>query len=69
MGMDPMAMAQAGVAAGAVTQIVARSIKFSLFDSSKEVRRTDSLWACGYSQNILQYLYKQGYRKSWIMAV
>ena len=38
MGMDPMAMAQAGVAAGAVTQIVARSIKFSLFDSSKEVR-------------------------------
>lgn len=38
MGMDPLAMAQAGVAAGAVTQIVARSSKFSLFDSSKEVR-------------------------------
>ena len=31
-------MAQAGVAAGAVTQIVARAAKFSLFDSSKEVR-------------------------------
>jgi ATP/ADP translocase len=35
--MDAVAMAQAGVAAGAVTQIVARAAKFSLFDSSKEV--------------------------------
>ena len=33
-----MAMAQAGVAAGAVTQIIARSAKFALFDSSKEVQ-------------------------------
>ncbi len=37
MGMDPMAMAYAGVFAGALTQIVARSAKFSLFDSSKEM--------------------------------
>ncbi|PRW58365.1 ADP,ATP carrier 1 isoform A [Chlorella sorokiniana] len=36
-GMDPAAMAFAGVAAGAVTQVFARSSKFSLFDPAKEM--------------------------------
>jgi ATP:ADP antiporter, AAA family len=36
-GMDPTAMAFAGVAAGALTQVMARASKFSLFDSSKEM--------------------------------
>lgn len=37
MGMDPTAMAVAGVAAGAITQVFARSSKFSLFDPAKEM--------------------------------
>jgi AAA family ATP:ADP antiporter len=37
LGMDPTAMALAGVAAGAVTQVFARSAKFSLFDPAKEM--------------------------------
>ncbi|KAL4419151.1 hypothetical protein ABPG77_009127 [Micractinium sp. CCAP 211/92] len=36
-GMDPAAMAVAGVMAGAVTQVFARSSKFSLFDPAKEM--------------------------------
>ena len=36
-GLDPTAMAFAGVAAGAVTQVFARSSKFSLFDPAKEM--------------------------------
>jgi AAA family ATP:ADP antiporter len=36
-GLDPAAMAFAGVAAGAVTQVFARSSKFSLFDPAKEM--------------------------------
>lgn len=36
-GLDPAAMALAGVAAGAVTQVFARSSKFSLFDPAKEM--------------------------------
>lgn len=36
-GMDPVAMAFAGVAAGAITQVFARSSKFSLFDPAKEM--------------------------------
>ena len=35
--MDPTAMALAGVMSGCACQIVARSAKFSLFDSSKEM--------------------------------
>lgn len=37
LGMDPTAMAVAGVMAGAVTQVFARSSKFSLFDPAKEM--------------------------------
>jgi AAA family ATP:ADP antiporter len=37
LSMDPAAMAFAGVMSGCVCQIVARSAKFSLFDSSKEM--------------------------------
>ncbi|KAL4430786.1 hypothetical protein ABPG75_006042 [Micractinium tetrahymenae] len=36
-GMDPAAMAVAGVMAGALTQVFARSSKFSLFDPAKEM--------------------------------
>lgn len=36
-GMNPSTMAFAGVAAGAVTQVFARSSKFSLFDPAKEM--------------------------------
>lgn len=37
LGLDPAAMAFAGVAAGALTQVFARSSKFSLFDPAKEM--------------------------------
>jgi len=36
-GMDPSTLAFVGVAAGAVTQVFARSSKFSLFDPAKEM--------------------------------
>ena len=36
-GLSPTAMAFAGVAAGALTQVFARSAKFSLFDPAKEM--------------------------------
>ena len=36
-GMDPATLAFVGVAAGAVTQVFARSSKFSLFDPAKEM--------------------------------
>lgn len=36
-GMDPTTLAFVGVAAGAVTQVFARSSKFSLFDPAKEM--------------------------------
>lgn len=36
-GMNPVAMAFAGVAAGGITQVFARSSKFSLFDPAKEM--------------------------------
>ena len=36
-GLTPIQMAYAGVAAGAVTQVFARSSKFSLFDPAKEM--------------------------------
>lgn len=36
-GLDAGAMAMAGAAAGAVTQVFARSSKFSLFDPAKEM--------------------------------
>jgi AAA family ATP:ADP antiporter len=36
-GLDPASLAFVGVAAGAVTQVFARSSKFSLFDPAKEM--------------------------------